>query len=99
MRWVAGGGLVLIPKAREGRGWRRFAAKLTKLEAFFDATINITAVVLLSSSRVSSLAEKCGHRPLFTELVRCLSAVEKGPKVCLGDLVGKDSSVTEGAMG
>jgi len=31
--------------------------------------------------------------------VRCLSAVEKGPKVCLGDLVGKDSSVTEGAMG
>lgn len=91
-------GLVLILKARDGRGWRRFAAELTKLLAFFDATIDITAGVLLLSSGVSSLAEKCGHRLSFTELVRCSSAVEKVPKVYLGDPVGKDS-VTEGAMG
>ena len=68
------------------------------MEAFFNAMVDITIGVLHLSSRVSSLVEKCGHRLLFAKGVRCSSASKKGPKVCLGDPVGKDSFVTDEAM-
>jgi hypothetical protein len=58
-------GLVLIPEGREGRGWSRFASKLSKVEAFFNASIILTAGVVRPPSGVASSGEKRGHRPSF----------------------------------
>jgi hypothetical protein len=71
------------------------------VEAFFDATIDITVGVIRPPHGGSSSAEKRGHRSSFAKVVRmeeCLFASEKGPKVASGDLLGKDSSVTVGVM-
>jgi hypothetical protein len=54
-------GLIMVPKGREGRGWSRFAAEMSKVKIYFESMVGSSALMLGTPfADLSSLGKKDG---------------------------------------
>jgi hypothetical protein len=75
--------VIALPKGREGRGWGKFARELSKVKAFFEATIvppSGSGSVIGCSMSHAVMGEVAVHQVLVLDLIKMKSCrnVEAG---------------------